>query len=114
VKRLEPPYWRQQGWQRAVLDFCPGYKGYYRTPYGSYRGEIKEEDTEGYDFFILKPPEETQGYRLRDNRDREIDQRVLRRTEEVDDVWTPEITDYQDGTGERKGRSRQAIQDLAF
>jgi hypothetical protein len=58
VKRLEPPYWRQQGWQRAVLDFCPGYKGYYRTLYGSYPGEIKEEDTEGYDFFILKPPEQ--------------------------------------------------------
>lgn len=58
MKRLEPPYWRQQGWQRTVLDYSPGYKGYYRTPYGSYPGEIKGEDGEEHQFFILKPPEQ--------------------------------------------------------
>lgn len=56
VNRSEPPYWRQQGWQRSRLGFSPGYTGYYRTPHGSFRGEIKESYSGNHEFFIIKPP----------------------------------------------------------
>ena len=61
--RIEPPYWRLQGWQRVVFGYSPGYRGYYRTPYGSYSGEIRGEDGEGLYYFILNPPKQLRDHR---------------------------------------------------
>jgi len=47
------PYWKQNGWlKRGNM-----YEGYYRTPYGRWKGVIKENFLNSYSFFMYDPPE---------------------------------------------------------
>lgn len=51
-KEQEPPYWKQNAWQKIG----DTYTGYYKTSYGSWEGLIKVEFTNSYSFFIFDPP----------------------------------------------------------
>lgn len=59
VRRIATPYWRQRGWQKT----SGGYKGYYRTPYSSYEGEIRQPYLGRYQLFITNPPKKLKKHR---------------------------------------------------
>lgn len=54
VKRSQAPYWREQGWQESPSAF----KGFYRTPCGEFRGEIKKGFGHNHEYYIVNPPSE--------------------------------------------------------
>ena len=58
VQRSKKPYHVEQGWQRSGGGLLSNLKlkGYYRTRYGSFRGEIKLGSSPS--FYIFKPPDE--------------------------------------------------------
>jgi hypothetical protein len=52
VKRISEPLWIQRGWQRRDDE----YRGFYRTPYGSYQGKIVYRYIGKIQFYIFNPP----------------------------------------------------------
>ena len=52
VKRSEKSYWKQRGWKK-VFD---KYHGYYRTSYGSFKGEATVSCSGRIELFIINPP----------------------------------------------------------
>ncbi len=63
VQRSKEPYHVEQGWQRTSISFLSPnvkLKGYYRTRYGSFRGEIKLGSSPS--FYIINPPDELRGH----------------------------------------------------
>lgn len=51
VERQVQEYWKKQGWTRRN----GSYRGYYRTPAKSFKGEIKKNGR-GFEFFIFRLP----------------------------------------------------------
>jgi len=54
IKRAQVPYWQERSWQKN----SGTYRGYYRTRYGSFEGEIKHRYDNTFDFYIFNPPKE--------------------------------------------------------
>ena len=52
VKRNSQPLWMQRHWQRRGNE----YRGFYRTPYGSYQGKIVFRFIGKIQFYIFNPP----------------------------------------------------------
>jgi hypothetical protein len=52
VKRGFDPLWKERNWSKQGNT----YKGYFRTRYGSYQGEILERGSGFIQFFITNPP----------------------------------------------------------
>jgi len=52
VKRGFDPLWKERDWRKRGNT----YKGFFRTPYGSYQGEIVERGQGFLQFFITNPP----------------------------------------------------------
>jgi hypothetical protein len=61
VQRSTRPYYEEQGWQVSGGRWfsTPKLTGYYRTPFGSYKGEI---DPSYLKFSIINPPEELKSH----------------------------------------------------
>jgi hypothetical protein len=57
VRRSQRNYAEEQGWQQKNGGWfgSPRLEGYYRTKFGSFKGEIKPESLS---FFIIHPPDE--------------------------------------------------------
>ncbi|MDD5697834.1 MAG: hypothetical protein PHH77_04380 [Victivallaceae bacterium] len=53
VRRAETPYWEQRGWKKILGK----YHGYYRTKYGSFRGEADVSSSGRIELFIFSPPD---------------------------------------------------------
>ena len=47
------PYWQLRGWHVENGQLA----GFYRTPYGSFAGYIRDWDTNRPEFYIIRPPE---------------------------------------------------------
>ena len=63
VKRSDRPYYEEQGWKQSKGTWFSGdpkFTGYYRTPYGSFKGEILTGSSPS--FFIIKPPKELKSH----------------------------------------------------
>jgi hypothetical protein len=60
IERSARPYYEEQGWQfgRGGWFSTPKLTGYYRTPFGSFKGEA----TDSLTFFIFDPPEELKSH----------------------------------------------------
>lgn len=58
VKRITDPLWKQRGWQRRGDE----YRGFYRTPYGSYQGKIVVRYIGKIQFYIFNPPSCIKGH----------------------------------------------------
>jgi len=52
VRRQEIPYWQEQGWYRSN----GSYRGYYKTPYGRWRGRIERVYLGNFDYYVYDPP----------------------------------------------------------
>jgi len=53
VSRDTRSYWEQRGWTRSGFK----YEGYYRTPFGSWKGKAEVSFSGRVELFIHKPPE---------------------------------------------------------
>ena len=58
LRPLERPYWETKRWKLKGDRLI----GFYRTPYGSYEGYIKEPKSERPEFFIINPPNELRSH----------------------------------------------------
>lgn len=58
VNRIREPFWMQRNWLRRGDE----YFGFYRTPYGSYRGEIVCRYIGKIQFYIFDPPSCLKGH----------------------------------------------------
>jgi len=58
VKRNSEPLWMQRRWQRRGDE----YRGFYRTPYGSYQGKIVFRYIGKIQFYIFNPPSCIRGH----------------------------------------------------
>jgi len=56
IKRIPTPYWKEQGWKKAT----DGYRGYYRTKYGSWYGVVVNPYSNHFEFYIYNPPPQLQ------------------------------------------------------
>ncbi|MEW6686069.1 MAG: hypothetical protein AB1393_07685 [Candidatus Edwardsbacteria bacterium] len=53
-KRSGLPYWMRSGW----IQTKEGYKGWYRTKFGRWKGLIQRDYGDSYSFYIFDPPSE--------------------------------------------------------
>ena len=70
IKKLKPsvreegkrhllPYWQRRGWtefRESLFIARQGYRGYYKTKLGSWRGLIMREFENNYTYYIINPP----------------------------------------------------------
>ncbi len=53
VKRTQKPYWKQRGWGKSGNK----YYGYYRTKFGSFRGQARISPSRQTKLYIQNPPD---------------------------------------------------------
>ena len=58
VQRSQLPYWKERGWKRLFGKF----RGYFRTKYGSWRGEATLSPGGRVEMFIFNPPALLEGH----------------------------------------------------
>ncbi len=58
VQRREIPYWRERGWTHHGNQ----YTGYYQTPYAAFQGQIEEERSGRFNFFLYSPSREIRNH----------------------------------------------------
>ena len=64
IRRSARPYYEEQGWERHAAGLFSTktiLKGFYRTPYGSFEGEIALNGSSP-SFYIINPPEQLKNH----------------------------------------------------
>jgi hypothetical protein len=56
IKRSPKTYLKQQGWRQTSLSLGSEWQGYYRSPYGSFKGRVGGSASYPR-FYLYKPPE---------------------------------------------------------